>query len=88
MKRAQLSKPDATKLRPAECYLKHKLGVLILNLYVALKKYGVHISKHVYTKKKYLMGVVNFNGGGKYEKTKKFNFAQFYLIQNNKALSK
>ena len=56
-----------------------------------LKKYGVYISKHVYTKnlkKKYIMGVVNFNGGGKYGKTKKFNFVQFYLIQKDKALLK
>ena len=32
------------------------------------------------------MGVVNFNGGAKYEKTTNFNLKQFYFIKNDKAL--
>ena len=31
------------------------------------------------------MGVVNFNGGAKYEKTTNFNLEQFCFIQNDKA---
>ena len=34
----------------------------------------------------HIMGVVNFNGGAKYEKTTNFNLQQFYFNQNNKTL--
>ena len=37
-------------------------------------------------KKKHIIGVENFNGGVKYEKTTNFNLGQLYFIYNYKAL--
>ena len=57
-----------------------------------LKKYRIRINKHVHTKKcffrkkNHIMGVENFNGGAKYEKTTNFNLEQLYSIQNDKSL--
>ena len=57
----------------------------------SLKKYGIHINKHFYTKKNFfsknphIVGVKNFNGVAKYDKTTNFNLEHFF-IQNYEAL--
>ena len=38
------------------------------------------LKKVFFSKKKHIMGVENFNGGVKYEKTTNFNLEQFYFI--------
>ena len=49
---------------------------------------NVHSKKMFFFSKPptHIMGVVNFNGGTKYEKTTNFNLKQFYFIKNDKAL--
>ena len=56
-----------------------------------LKKYGIDVIKHdhatkkwLFSKKTHMMGVVNFNGNAKYEKTTGFNVPQIKFIKMTK----